>query len=70
MLTIMQRRLDTKTGVNKLFENVFMSGAYSDFFFREGAPKIWFFCLRYEIKISHNVKYYLGNNHFSGTFRI
>ena len=28
----MQRRLDPETGVNKLFENVLMSGAYSKFF--------------------------------------
>ena len=28
----MHRRLDLETGVNKLFENVFMSGAYTDFF--------------------------------------
>ena len=28
----MQRCLDPETGVNKLFDNVFMSGAYSDFF--------------------------------------
>ena len=28
----MQRRLDPETGVNKPFENVFMSGAFSEFF--------------------------------------
>ena len=28
----MQRRLDPETGVNKPFENVFMSGAYSEYF--------------------------------------
>ena len=28
----MQRRLDPETDVNKHFENVFMSGAYSQFF--------------------------------------
>ena len=28
----MQKRLDPQTGVNKPFENVFMSGAYSEFF--------------------------------------
>ena len=33
----MQRRLDPETKINKFFENVFMSGAYSEFF-REGAP--------------------------------
>ena len=29
----MHRRLDLETGVNKPFENVFMSGAYLEFFF-------------------------------------
>ena len=28
----MQKRLEPERGVNKPFENVFMSGAYSDFF--------------------------------------
>ena len=28
----MQRRLDPETGANKPFENVFSSGAYSEFF--------------------------------------
>ena len=28
----MQKRLDPETKINKLFENVFMSGAYSEFF--------------------------------------
>ena len=28
----MQRRLEPEMGVNKPFENVFMSGAYSEFF--------------------------------------
>ena len=28
----MQKRLDPKTGGNKPLENVFMSGAYSEFF--------------------------------------
>ena len=28
----MQKRLDPETGVNKLFENVFMSGVYSEFY--------------------------------------
>ena len=32
----MQRRLDSETGVNKPFENVFMSGAYSEFFSGRG----------------------------------
>ena len=32
----MQRRLDTETGVNKPFENVFMSGVYSEFFSGKG----------------------------------
>ena len=32
----MQKRLDPKTGVNKIFENVFMSGAYSEFFSGRG----------------------------------
>ena len=32
----MQRRLDPETGVNKLFENVLMSGGYSQFFLGGG----------------------------------
>ena len=32
----MQRRLDLETAVNKHFENVFMSGAYSKFFSGRG----------------------------------
>ena len=32
----MQRRLDPETGVNKPFKNVFMSGAYSEFFSGKG----------------------------------
>ena len=28
----MQKRLDPETGVNKIFKNVFMSGAYSEIF--------------------------------------
>ena len=32
----MQRRLDPETGVNKPFENVFLSGAYSEFFLKRG----------------------------------
>ena len=32
----MQRRLDPETGVNKIFENVFMPGAYSEIFSGRG----------------------------------
>ena len=32
----MQRRLDPETGVNKPFENVFMSGVYSENFWGRG----------------------------------
>ena len=32
----MQRRLDSVTGVNKPFENLFISGAYSEFFSGRG----------------------------------
>ena len=32
----MQGRLDPETVVNKLFENVFMSGAYSEYFSGKG----------------------------------
>ena len=32
----MQKRLDPETGVNKIFENVFMSGAYSEIFSGRG----------------------------------
>ena len=32
----MQKRLDPETGVNKICENVFMSGAYSEIFLGRG----------------------------------
>ena len=32
----MQKRLDPEAGVNKPFKNVFMSGAYSEFFSGRG----------------------------------
>ena len=32
----MEKRLDPETSVNKLFENVFMSGTYSEFFSGRG----------------------------------
>ena len=39
----MQRRLDPETDVNKPFENVFMSGAYSQVFSGKGHQFLSFF---------------------------